>query len=103
MWGVHAAAWVAMASIVIHTPPTMVRARKLRHVAGFSMRATVINAACVWGAFVAFGLCVLNIPPGRAAALYLVGLMGLLGSTVTLFSRVIVSMLRPYQHGDEPL
>ncbi len=100
-WGLHAAAAVGIASVLIYTPQSIVRARKLRHVAGFSKRATIINSVCVLGALVAFVLCMLGIPEGRDEALYLVGLMGLLGSSGMLFTRVIVSMLIPLHRGDD--
>lgn len=89
-------ALAAITAILIYVPPSIVRARRLRHVAGFSVRATVINSLCVWGAFFAFLLCVIDYPRGLVPSLYLIGLMGLLASTVMLFSRVIVSMLRPH-------
>lgn len=95
-WGLRVSAAVAGISILIYAPLAAIGARDLRHVAGFSMRATIINSACVWTGFVAFALCVADIPDGRAASLYLLGLMGLLGSSIMLFSRVIVSMLRPH-------
>lgn len=96
--GVRASAVIAIIAILVYVPPSIIRARKIRHVAGFSMRATVINSLCVWGSFAAFVLCAFDLPAGRAADLYLVGLMGLLGSTVMLFSRVIVSMLLPHSN-----
>jgi hypothetical protein len=51
-------------------------------------------------AFIAFVLCVLAMPAGRIAALYLLGLMGLLGSSVVTFSRVIALMLRPHNENE---
>ena len=95
-WGVRLSALIAAASILIFAPLAVVRARKLLHVAGFSKRATVVNSLCVWSAFVVFILCLLDVPAGRGPSLYLLGLMGLLGSSIMLFSRVIVSMLRPH-------
>ena len=94
--GLRFSAFVAAVAIVFYAPLAAMRARKIRHVAGFSMRATIINSICVWSGFAAFALCALEIPAGRSASLYLVGLMGLLASTMMLFSRVIVSMLRPH-------
>ena len=94
-WSVRVSAFVAEVAILIYAPIAIMRARKLRHVSGFSMRATVVNSVCVWTSFIVFALCLLGIPADRVADLYLLGLMGLLGSSVMLFSRVIVSMLRP--------
>lgn len=95
-WGVRVSAFIAAGAILVYAPLAILRARKIRHVVGFSRRATVVNSVCVWSAFIAFALCVLDIPAGRTANFYLLGLMGLLGSSVMLFSRVIVSMLRPH-------
>ena len=102
-WGVHVAAWIAAGSILIHTPASMWKARKLRSVAGFSKTATMTNLICVWGAFIAFILCARNGPGNDDSSLYLLGLMGMLGSSLMLFSRVIVSMLAPFHRaGEEP-
>jgi hypothetical protein len=68
----------------------------IRHVAGFSMAANVANLTCVLIAVGAFSLCALGFSIDRLAAIYLVGLMGLLGSSIVMFSRVIASMLRPH-------
>lgn len=95
-WGLRISGFVAAAAILVYAPLAVIRARKIRNVAGFSRRATIVNSVCVWSAFIAFLLCGLDSPAGRAANLYLLGLMGLLGSSVMLFSRVIVSMLRPH-------
>jgi hypothetical protein len=95
-WGLQLSALIASVAILVYAPLAVARARGIKHVAGFSIRATIINSACVWTAFIAFALCAIGIPAGRAANLYLLGLMGLLGSSVMLFSRVIVSMLRPH-------
>lgn len=95
--GVHAAAAIAAGAILLFTPANMARASRIRHVVGFSRLATTMNLLCVWGAFVAFACCLFHEPHGREAAWYLLGLMGLLASSLTLFARVIVSMLSPYQ------
>ena len=95
-WGLRVSALIAAAAILVYAPLAVLRARKISHLAGFSRRATIVNSVCVWTSFAAYVLCVLDIPSGRAANLYLLGLMGLLGSSVMLFSRVIISMLRPH-------
>lgn len=97
LWGIRLSALFAAASILLFSTRAMIRARRLTRVAGFSIQATIVNLVCVWGAFVAFSVCAAGSPDGRDAAYYLLGLMGFMGSTVTLFSRVIVSMLQPYQ------
>lgn len=94
--GLRVSALIGAVAILVSAPLAVVRARSIRHVAGFSRLATVVNSVCVWSSCVAFGLCFAGIPADRGPNLYLLGLMGLLGSTIMLFARVIVSMLRPY-------
>jgi len=90
------AAIIAIAAIVIYSPGALRRSARIRHVAGFSRSATFANAVCTLTALAAFALCALDVPADRVAGLYLLGLMALLGSAVVMFSRVIVSMLRPH-------
>ena len=99
--GLHASGLVGMMAILVHAPRAMTHARRIRHVAGFSWPATTVNVTCMWGAFIAFALCLSGVPAGRSADLYLLGLVGMLGSTVMLFSRVIVSMLQPHRNAEE--
>ena len=68
-------------------------------VAGFNMLAGIANTACALTALVAFAACVLGIAADRTDGVYLLALMGLLGSSIIMFSRVIVSMLRPHSEG----
>lgn len=93
---VRASAMVALIVMLTYAPISVKRASKLRHAPGFSTGGTLANAACSLMAFISFLLCVLAMPADRSAALYLLGLMGLLGSSVIMFSRVIASMLRPH-------
>ena len=95
-WALGASAIAALVVIIAYAPAAVTRALKIRHVAGFSMAANIANLSCVLIAVSAFSLCALGIPPDRLPALYLVGLMGLLGSSIVMFSRVIASMLRPH-------
>ena len=83
-------------ALAINLPLSTIRIVRIRHVEGFNLIAGIANAACALVAFVAFVFCVAQMPPNRVANLYLVGLMGLLGSSVIMFSRVIVSILRPH-------
>ena len=99
-WGVRASAFVALVAILVHAPSAMTHARRIRDVAGFNVKATLANVVCMWGAFITFALCLLGVAGGQTANLYLLGLMGMLGSTVMLFSRVIVSMLQPLHKAD---
>ena len=87
---------VALVVIISYAPAAVGRALKIRKVAGFSMAANVANLSCLLIAVSAFSLCALGLLQDRLAGLYLVGLMGLLGSSIVMFSRVIASMLRPH-------
>ena len=95
-WALGASSIVALVVIIAYAPAATARALKIRHVAGFSRAANIANLGCVLIAVGAFSLCALGLPADQLAALYLVGLMGLLGSSVVMFSRVIASMLRPH-------
>ena len=96
-----ASAVVALIAMLIYAPISVRRARKIRHSHGFSKAGTLANSICSLAAFAAFLLCSLSLPAGRVAALYLLGLMGLLSSSVVMFSRVMASMLRPHNEGQE--
>ncbi|QNM81818.1 hypothetical protein H8M03_07035 [Sphingomonas sabuli] len=69
---------------------------EIRRSPGFSPVAAVTNLASVIVAVTAFLMCAIGwfpVPPG---ALFLVGLVGLLLSSVIMFSRVAMSLLRPH-------
>ena len=95
-FAVRASAIVALIVMLTYAPISVRRASKLRQAPGFSKGGTLANAACSLMAFVAFLLCAVATPADRIDALYLLGLVGLLGSSVIMFSRVIASMLRPH-------
>jgi hypothetical protein len=95
-FAVRASALVGLISILGYVARGLGRARKLRHAPGFSRAGVLANFGCSLVAFAAFSLCSLGIPADRVAALYLLGLMGLLGSSIVMFSHVIASMLRPH-------
>lgn len=101
-WGVRVSAFVALCAILGYAPRAMAHARRIRQVAGFSWKATTINVTCMWGAFLSYALCLLDVPAGRSTSWYLLGLLGMLASTVMLFSRVIVSMLQPLHRVGPP-
>ena len=93
---VRASALVAVIWIVGVAPIHVSRSLKIRNLSGHSTAAFVANSVCALIALAAFTLCLLAIPPARIEALYLLGLVGLLGSSVVMFSRVIASLLRAY-------
>ena len=92
----------AVAALLIYAPLSTVRIVRIKNVTGFNLPAGILNGTCALIALAAFLLCVLAWPAGHIADLYLVGLMALLGSSVVMFSRVIVSMLRPHSSSAHP-
>ncbi|HLO20424.1 MAG TPA: hypothetical protein VK192_08015 [Sphingomicrobium sp.] len=96
---VRSSALVALFGIVVYAATGVRRALNLRRALGFSRAGVLSNLACTFIALAAFILCVLDLPAGRTEAVYLLGLVGLLGSSIIMFSRVIVSMLRPHDQG----
>jgi hypothetical protein len=94
-WALQFSALIGFGAHALLTPASVAEARKLRNVAGFSMAASIANFSCSTISIIAFALCALDIPPNYSAGLYLLALMAMLGSSAMLFSRVIVSMLRP--------
>ena len=100
-WALRVPAVAALALILIYGTIGVTRSLQIRHVAGFSRGATFANSACVLTSIGGFALCAVGIPADRVAGLYLLGLMGLLGSSVVMFSRVIVSMLRAHREAED--
>jgi len=98
---VRGSAFVAVVAIMAFAPISAKRALNIRGLPGFSIAGVVANIVCTLLAFAAFFLCFLDMPAGRVEALYLLGLVGLLGSSVVMFSRVIASMLRPLNENRE--
>ena len=93
---VRASALVALIAILGYAATGLSRALKLRQIRGFSKAGVLSNLASALIALGAFLLCVLGVPEDRIPAVYLLGLLGLLGSSTIMFSRLIISMLRPH-------
>ncbi|HMJ06803.1 MAG TPA: hypothetical protein VK474_11150 [Chthoniobacterales bacterium] len=91
---VRISALVALIAIPAYAVVGLRRAAKLRQTSGFSKAGVLSNVACATLAFAAFFLCLVGFPTGRLPAAYLVGLMGVLGSSAIMFLLVIMSMLR---------
>jgi hypothetical protein len=98
-WAVGAPAIAAVIALVIYIPLSLRNARRIRGVAGFSTVAGIANMTSATTALIAFALCAFDVPSGRGADLFLVGMVGLLSSSIVMFSRVIASMLRPHSRG----
>jgi len=99
-WAVRGSAIAGLVAIAVLAPRGISNVSKIRRAPGFSKISTFANAVCVLTAVVAFILCALGISGGDAAGLYLLGLMALLASSIVMFSRVIVSMLRPHSEAE---
>jgi hypothetical protein len=91
---------VALTAMLAYAPIAFRRSARIWHVGGFTIAATVANGGCVLTSIVAFALCAAGVAEDHAAGLYLAGLIGLLASSVIMFSRVIASMLRPHSRMD---
>lgn len=91
---VRLSAGAGFVALIIFIPFSTKRVLGLRHVAGFSISGAIANSACTGTAAIAFALCAGGFEGQRITAVYLVGLMGLLGSSMVMFARVIASMLR---------
>lgn len=85
---------VGVIALALFIPLSTRRIFGLRHVSGFSISGAIANTACTTTAAIAFALCLFALVGPQVAAVYLVGLMGLLGSSMVMFARVIASMLR---------
>lgn len=92
-------ALIAVIAIISLATISAARARRIRGLPGFSIGGAVANTICTLIALAAFVLCAAAVPYDRVKAMYLLGLLGLVGSSVVMFSRVISSMLRPHNEG----
>ncbi|HEY6047897.1 MAG TPA: hypothetical protein VIV07_02505 [Sphingomicrobium sp.] len=92
------AALAGALAIAVYVPMGLGRVRKIRGVTGYSRLGGAANSLSLAVAFVGFAGCAGAIRSELTAGFYLLGLMGLLSSSVVMFWRVIASMLRP-AHG----
>lgn len=91
---VRVSAAAAVVALLAYAPFAVRRSSRIWHVGGFTKAATAANGASVAVSLVAFALGAAGVAATRGEGLYLVGLLGLLASSVITFSRVIGSMLR---------
>lgn len=96
---VRISAGAGVIALALFVPLSTRRIFALRRVSGFSISGAIANTACTGTAAIAFALCALGTQPG--AAVYLIGLMGLLGSSMVMFARVIASMLRRHNRPEK--
>jgi len=92
------AAFAATIAIAVYVPMGLSRVRKIRGVTGYSKLGRAANGISLTLAFGGFIACASGLWSELTAGLYLLGLFGLLCSSVVMFWRVISSMLRP-SHG----
>jgi len=100
-WSLGAASIAALIVMLACAPGALRRSIRFRNLPGFSKRTTVLNALCLLTSLIAFVLCASGISESRLPGVYLLALMGLLGSSVVMFSRVIMSMLRPHNDSED--
>lgn len=99
--GVRASALAAVIAIAIAVPIHVRRSLQIRSLPGHSKAAFAANSVCALIALASFVLCLLAVPTAKIEALYLSGLVGLLGSSVVMFNQVIASMLRAYDESED--
>jgi len=92
---VRVSALAALLAIAAYVPIGLSRARRIRGLTGFSRSGGFANSICLLTAIIAFGLCAFGWRHDLVPGLYLLGLFGLLSSSLVMFWRVISSMLRP--------
>lgn len=68
----------------------------IRRLAGYNWPASAAHLLSILGAGLAFLACAIGWPGYRPAALFQLGLMGLLLASVIMFSRVAMSLLLPH-------
>jgi hypothetical protein len=102
-FAVRVSAVAALICIAAYVPLGLKRARSIRGLTGFSRSGGVANSICLLTAILAFGLCAAGWSRELVPGLYLLGLVGLLSSSIVMFSRVIGSMLRPAHSGSDEI
>lgn len=85
-----------LAVMVVAGPRLARRNLAIRHLAGYNWPASTANFLSVFVAGLAFLACAVGWPHYRPPAVFLLGLMGLLLSSVIMFSRVAMSLLLPH-------
>ena len=85
--------------ILVEAPGLARRNYEIRNAPGFNWPAALTNLGSVILAAFAFLACALGLAGERAAGIYQLGLIGLLLSSVIMFSRVALSLLLPHNKG----
>lgn len=95
-WQVGLPSIAGLAIMVAAAPGLARRNLAIRRAPGYNLPASIANLLSVIVAAIAFLSCALHWPGWRPSGLFLLGLMGLLVSSVIMFSRVAMSLLRPH-------
>lgn len=95
-WQTGLPAIAVLGVMAVATPGLARRNLVIRRAPGYSWWAASTNLACVIVAALAFLACAAGWPGYRPPAVFLVGLIGLLMSSVIMFSRVAMSLLLPH-------
>lgn len=99
---VRCCALLAIVALVIYAATGLRRAFGLRQALGFSRVGLMSNLVCISIALAGFLSSAVGCPGDRIEATYLLGLVGLLGSSIIMFARVIISMLGPHNRSSTP-
>jgi len=95
-WQVALPSIAALTVIAVATPRLARRTYAIRNAAGYNRPASAANILSVIVAALAFLACAIGWPRHDPPAVFLLGLMGLLVSSVIMFSRVALSLLLPH-------
>ena len=95
-WQVGIPSIATLGVMALAAPGLARRNLAIRKSPGYNWPASVANFLSVLVAALAFLACAVRWPGYRPEALFLAGLMGLLLSSVIMFSRVAMSLLRPH-------
>jgi hypothetical protein len=86
----------ALGASALFAPGTMMRTKRMKQYAGFSVRANILNFCLAGLAAFGFVSCALGFPALRPSASYVAGLVAMLVICAIVFFQVIVSLLRPH-------
>lgn len=95
-WQIGLPSLAVLGVMAVAGPRLARRNLQITHVAGYNWPAAIGNFGSVLVAGLAFLACAANWPGYRPPAVFLLGLTGLLLSSVIMFSRVAMSLLLPH-------
>lgn len=95
-WQVGLPSIAGLCVMTVASPRLARRNLAIMRLPGYNVPASLANLASVILAAVAFLSCAIGWPDYRPSAIFLIGLMGLMLSSVIMFSRVAMSLLLPH-------